>query len=141
MASHPIVSAALQNLSIATVPAKYHSECKTSGQVVPVTGPYAESISQIIGALGKVSPTYPQMSAKVTVKSSAKKGRYLVANQKINPGTFIPWRSCIQKSILPAAGSILPLGSIFIYFQTFQNLPFGRDKRSSKRVNSLLIHY
>ena len=37
---------------------------------------------------GKGSRRYPQMSNKVDVKMSSKKGRYLVAKEKINPGKF-----------------------------------------------------
>ena len=73
---HPVVQAALENLAQEPVK-KAESPKGTQSTQIAV---------KEVGNLGKTHSKYPQMSAKVSVKSSARRGRFLVANQRINPG-------------------------------------------------------
>ena len=89
---HPIVQASLKNLQA-------KNKIKQLNVVANNRNPQAVETSNgndgkddfegrqcDIKLTGKGSRKYPQMSNKVEVKQSAKKGRYLVAKERINPG-------------------------------------------------------
>ena len=93
---HPIVQVALKNLQTKNkvrqlnVANRNPQNCKNDNNNADAETDNGndglEGRECDIKLTGKGSRKYPQMSNKVDVKYSAKKGRYLVAKEKINPG-------------------------------------------------------
>ena len=92
---HPIVQAALKNLQTKNkvkqlnVANRNPQNCKNNNKSDAETDNGNDGLEGRecdIKLTGKGSRKYPQMSNKVDVKYSAKKGRHLVAKERINPG-------------------------------------------------------
>ena len=78
---HEVVQNGIQILNERNV----FPETRKAPEQIPESGDYPIS-TKIDGLKG--SSKYPQLSQKVCVQDSKKKGRHLVAKEKINPGNF-----------------------------------------------------
>ena len=90
---HPIVQATLKNLQSKNKPKQLNVANRNPQNCNNKCNAETDNGNDGLGGrecdiklTGKGSRKYPQMSNKVDVKYSAKKGRHLVAKEKINPG-------------------------------------------------------